>query len=549
MNAKKTFTTAFVLLLMTAAALAGCGSKDGGDTSSEGSTATKSGDKTQEMVGNMYKTGLPIVQDKVTLKFASTKAAQQKKPHEDLQVVKNFEEKTNVNIEWDVTSQGYGEKKNLMFASGDLPDVFFGSESLSDSDLVTYGSQGMLIPLEELIDKYAPNIKSILEKRPDIKKSITAPDGHIYSIPSIQEDERSELSDVLFINKKWLDQLGLPLPATTDEFEKALKAFKDNDMNGNGKKDEIPFSFVFGHNIMGIYSMYGSFGQIDNAAHITVDDSGKVAFTADKESFKQATNYFHRLYSQGLIDPEAFTQDRTVLFSKGKNKDVEILGAYVGWNQNNVVGPDRAKDYVPLPPLKGPNGTQLWTKYEPGFMSRSGFAITSSNKYPEISIRWIDELVSEKNSLEWNWGPIGIGLKEIGDGKYEFMQKEGMSADDLRHSEAPGNTSARIVLKDTLQKIKPSEQDLVRQSFLEIHKPFFNKTIYPNVIFPLEDTQKLSILQTDILDHVKKSQSQWIINGNIDAEWDKYIAQLKKMGLDELVGIYQKNYDRYQSGK
>lgn len=503
--------------------------------------------KSSDKKVDIQTSGFPIVSDKITLKYVTTRAPQQTKPHQELQVVKDMEDKTNIHIEWDATTQGYEEKKNLMFASGDLPDVFYGSESLNDMDIVTYGSQGQLIALNELIDQFAPNVKKVLEARPDIKRAITAPDGSIYSLPSMQEEEYLALNDVLFINKKWLDELGMEMPTTIDEFEEALLAFKTKDPNKNGKADEIPFSFIYGHELLGIYSMYGAFGRLDTSSHLVVED-GKVAFTADKPEFKEATAYFHKLYKQGLIDPESFTQERTVLFAKGKNKDAPILGAFVGWVPTNVVGPERANDYVALLPLKGKNGEQTWNRYREGYMTRSGFAITAKNPYPEASIRWIDAIYEEKASLEWNWGPIGITMEEKADGTYRFLPTpEGLSFDEFRHSEAPGNTSARMILNDTIKKIEKSDIQQTRSEYYEYYKPFMAKEIYPNVLFSLEDMERLTILQTDINSHIMKTQAQWIIEGNYDSEWNSYTESLKKMGAQELVDIYQRNLEAYSN--
>lgn len=524
--------------------LSGCAS--GGSGASTPSSTPAPSSPSNEASTNQ--TGLPLTNEKITLRFATTKNGQQTKPHSDLKVVKAFEEATNVQIEWDASTQGYSEKKNLMFASGDLPDVFFGPESLTENDLVRYGAQGLLMPLEELIDKHAPNIKSILEKRPDIKEKITAPDGHIYALPTIEEQEFLELSDVMFINKAWLDKLGLPVPTTTDELEAALLAFKTKDPNGNNKADEIPFTFIYGHNMMGIFSLYGAFGQPDTVDHLVLKD-GKIKFTADKPEFKEAVKYFHTLYKQGLIDPESFTQDRNVMFSKGKNKDVPIVGAYVGWNQPNVVGPDRAKDYVAVTPIKGPNGHVEWNRHQAGFFARAGFAITSENKQPELSIRWADELYKERNSLEWNWGPFGLTMEEA-DGKLKFKPTpEGMSFDDFRTSEAPGGTTARILLKDTLSKLEPSADQKLRIEYWEQYKPFLSKGSIPNMMFSVEDADRLAVVKEDIYNYVLKTQSKWIVEGNVDSEWDAYLKQLDKIGLKEMIEIYQKAYDNLQKAQ
>ena len=92
-------------------------------------------------------------------------------------------------------------------------------------DVIKYASQGMLIPLEDMIDEYMPNLKKILDENPQYRKQITAPDGHIYSLPTINELNPTT-HDKWFINKTWLDNLGLEVPTTKEELEQVLLAFK-----------------------------------------------------------------------------------------------------------------------------------------------------------------------------------------------------------------------------------------------------------------------------------------------------------------------------------
>ncbi|NOU88326.1 extracellular solute-binding protein [Paenibacillus sp. LMG 31460] len=539
MKVKKVVTSIFLTLLASSVLLSGC--------------STKSGDNpvaTPAQSANSSNNSFPIVKDKINLKFAFAKIPQQKKSTDQLKVVKDMEALTNIHIEWDAADQGYQEKKNLMFASNDLPDAFFGPGSLLEADLLKYGSQGMLIPLEKLIDQYAPNIKCLLEKNSSVKKLITAPDGHIYSIPTVVTEGGIELGEVLFVNKTWLDKLGLSVPKTTAEFEQMLMAFKDKDLNGNGKKDEIPFSFINNNALNGIFGLYGSFGLPDNASHLMLQD-GKVSYIATRPEYKEATQYLHSLYKQGLIDPEAFTQERNIYFSKGRGKEGAVFGAFAGYNAENVVGPDHAKNYVAIAPLKGPKGHQVVNMNESLSVQKPGFAITSKNKHQMESIRWIDALYDERRSIEWQLGPVGVNFKETNGDKYEYLPTpSGISYDDFRCTEAPCFGSTGALLEDTYKKIELNDKIKQRLASMEIYKPFMKKfTLPPGMFMTIEDTNRLNVINIDITDFVKKKQSQWIINGNIDSEWDSYLAQLKKVNLDEFVQIYQKTNDRFQSVK
>ncbi|WP_331436760.1 extracellular solute-binding protein [Gordoniibacillus kamchatkensis] len=155
---------------------------------------------------------------------------------------KVVEDKSKVKIKWNVVpDKSLDDKKQLMMASGDYPAVLLGA-AFSKADQMKYGQQGAFIDLKDLIDKYAPNIKKAMADIPYLKSAMTTPDGKIYAIPKINECFHCTYGEKMWINKAWLDKLGLKMPTTTDEFYEVLKAFKEKDPNGNGKADEIPFT-------------------------------------------------------------------------------------------------------------------------------------------------------------------------------------------------------------------------------------------------------------------------------------------------------------------
>lgn len=202
-------------------------------------------------------------------------------------------------------------------------------------------------------------------------------------------------------------------------------------------------------------------------------------------------------------------------------------------------------------PLKGPQGQQIVNMYEALAVSKSGFAITSANKHLEESMRWIDTIYEERHSIEWELGPVGVNFKETNGDKYDFLPTpEGMSYDDFRCSESPCYGGTVAILGDTYKKIELSAKIKTRLEYLDIYKPFMKKFTLPaGMFFTVEDSDRLNVLSTDITTFVKKKQAQWVIDGNIDAEWDSYLAQLKKSGLEEFLQIYQATYDRFESIK
>jgi putative aldouronate transport system substrate-binding protein len=231
-------------------------------------------------------------------------------PNEKL-IYQRLEEKTGVKVDWkNYTSESFIEKRNLLIAGGDLPDAILDA-SYSDYDLQKLGKDGTIIPVEDLIDQYMPNLKKVLDTKPEYKSMITATDGHIYAFPWIEElgegkESIHSIDTFPWINVEWLNNLGLEMPTTTEELKEVLLAFKNDDPNGNGIADEIPLSFIINKGGEDLAFLFSPFGLGDNWDHTVVSNDGKVIFTAAQQGYQDAMMYFAELYKDNLIDEEAF---------------------------------------------------------------------------------------------------------------------------------------------------------------------------------------------------------------------------------------------------
>ena len=493
---------------------------------------------------NFNATGLPIVKEKVTLNIIGQKAGPLTSDFSKMVLFDQVEKDTNVHIEWqNIASADYQEKKNLILASGTLPDAFWNT-GFSDFDLVTYGTNGTLIPLEDLIAKYAPNLTKVFEKRAAIKQAVTAPDGHIYSLPFSTEMGIGADPFFLSINKAWLDKLGLKIPTTLDEFHDVLVAFKTKDPNGNGKADEFPLSFMFNWWCADMADFISPFGVPDNLDHRIVRD-GKVIYSAAQPEYKAALAYLHKWYAEGLIDPESFTQDAKAYLAKGKSES-ETLGSYIWWETEEVVGPDRAKDYTLVPPLAGPSGKALVGRSNGSEYGRAAFAITKANKNPEITMRWVDTFYDPYMSAQVIWGPIGVIYKKDDNGLLVNLPlPAGVSMGEFRQTVAPEGVG--VILREDFGKVvdmEPRAKQRVKD--LEtIYVPHMEPQQYPSVFFLKQDLDILETHEKDIKDFVNQKRASWIVDGGIDTDWDGYLSQLDKMGLKDMLKVYQDALDRY----
>lgn len=529
----------FTSLLAVTTALTGCSTNKG----EKEPVKNEAVQETKEVV-------FPLEQP-VDLTMFTVKHPQVKKDYSEMQFFKNMAEKTGVNVKWNLASTADGqEQMNLLFASDDLPDVFFGPYLMSTSDIVRYGSDGQIVPLDDMInEQLTPNIVKLFEQRPEYKAYVTAPDGHIYTIPMISETMENTIPDAMFINQKWLDKLGLAMPTTTDEFYEVLKAFKTGDPNGNGAADEIPFSVVNMKNaIQGPLSLAAAFGKTwpsGNASNFRVED-GKIAFAPILEENRDFLTYINKLFKEGLIDQEIFTHDASVYAAK-LNSSPSSVGAFFFWNAS-ALPPETRDDYVIVPPLKGPSGETGWNRQDPN-NNPHGFSITKENKHPEITMKWFDELYETNTSLEATYGPFGINLEKV-DGGYTVVPSDDPG---FRYSESAGAQAPGAVLAETFSTAVPSPDAPAdrKMEYVQLLKPFTDSVIFPrNLMISLEDAELAKQWGIDVMAenaYLDQAIAKIVTGNDPEGEWKKMVEQLKKYGLEDYTAMMQRNYDSYLS--
>ncbi len=521
-NEVKKFITLFLTLVMVTALFAGCSKKTVEDHVSEVPSE------------NFNEEGLPIVDEEITLKIFSMKSPPNG-AYEDMLVFKEYEKMTNINIEWeDVPQDSFTERKNLMFASGKLPDAFYKS-SITPLEAVKYGSTGILIPLEDLIEDYAPNLTALFNESPEIKSAITAPDGHIYALPAIIELNAARTSK-FWINHKWLENLGLDEPTTPDELVEVLRAFKNDDPNGNGKQDEIPMTQRnFGSVISSFSGSWGLISQLGNNISIEND---KVSFWTISDRYKEYLQFLNKLYSEGLLDRDVFTQTEADFVGKMASGNVGIFH-----NQASDPFAKQKENYVGIAPLKGPHGDQL---HPAGPVARDfgTFAISSSNKYPYQTIRWIDHFFSDEGSIFMRYGIEGEtfyyndnGLPEHND---EILNDERGSGVAIgQFTPWPGGGSPQYLTERNASAINPPEVQAAQEAL----DPYLPDQIYGAPIFDEKTSKEVDRIRQDMDTYFEESSAKFITGGLSFDKWDDYVATIKSMGLERLIEIYQEAYD------
>lgn len=481
---------------------------------------------------NMNETGLPILKEPETYKVAMMKHNQIVKPMSEVLGVIKMQEETNIRLDIiDISPDGGAEKVNLMIATQDLPDFLMGCAP----DIEKNGALGLYIALEDLIDQYAPNVLANFEARPDMKKLLTAPDGHIYGLPRYYESGMHNIQGGMLCNMAWLEELGMEVPTTIDEFLEICRAVKGKDLNGNGKEDEIPFGAIGATTTEGFENLFGAFGQKTNTQLIYLDDDGNVQFTYSQDAYKQGIEFMHLMAQEGLLDPEMFTHNQSTYRAKGKELTYMF---YYEWAQYITFG-EEENDYQFIPALKGPDGQQNYS-WSPTSPDARGLVITKACKNPEVIVRFGDYIQDPIKSLEYSEGLFGQNIIDNGDGTYS--RKSPMEIHEVTAGSDP-----TVLLRETYQKILPGAWDIQRTFKQNLYEPVAAKAnTYPSAIKKTPDEAfELSTLETDIKQYVTQMRAKWVVEGGIEAEWDAYIKQLESMGLDRFLEIYSEMYQRY----
>ena len=479
-------------------------------------------------------------------------------------IFKRLQEKTNVEIKWTaIQSDQWADKISLNMANPDLLTDFIFSAGFGDNDLLKYADQGIIIPLEEYIDAYMPNLSAVFEKYPEYRTMCTDSEGHIWALPWIEQlgSEKTAIQTVgnmSFINKKWLDFLGLEVPTTVDEFEKVLIAFRDHaselQKKFNIEGSIIPMSCIVNDGDQDpsiIINGFGEgYGDADKGRHIAVTDDLKVICSATQQGYKEGIEWLHSLYEEGLIDPEAFTQEWSTYVSKGKSGR---YGVCFSWDIANI---DNLQDWVPLPALTADtrNITPQNGSFTSGF-DRGRCVVTAVAENPALVCAWLDQMYDPFQSPQNNWGTYGeddefdifeLGENENGEEMLKHAPLGDASPVEVREAECVGGPLAILDEYYGVYVTCPDDAQYRLDWIKDYYTPDMNtKYVYPNVFMSQEDTEELSNLQADIQKTINAKKSDWIMNGFTDADWDKYLKDLDAYGLQDYLDIFQKYLDSY----
>lgn len=489
---------------------------------------------------NFLETGDKIVKDKITLRFfAPLHSLHTKEGYNAMKLFKKMEEITNIHIEWEYGStQKYDEKRAGQWTSKNQVDAFFLWNSTEEVN--KYGKNQTIYDLTDYIYQYAPNYTSILNSNLEYKKIATMDDGRMYSTLSINDVPRDQTFKQ-YINKEWLDNLNLKMPTNVDELYNVLKAFKNDDPNGNGIPDEIPLSSASLNQTRNF--LMSAFGYVSTG--FEVNDENKIIYVPETNNYKAYLEYTAKLFKEGLLDNNTFNMDERDLSAKG-----ELVGCFDNSAAYLIVGEDNDEKYDAVSALTSSiNNKQMWLGFNT--VSPSAIIVPKTSPYVKEIVRWIDFLYSEKGIELQSFGEEGVDFTYDDESKtsFTFNVPEGKNIEEFRGTITPGVGLGVVtywkkdfVLKDNnkfTKRINKVVEDAKYMDYLKIP--------VPELIYTSNEQSRVAIIETD-LDIYMQVFEEKVVSGKLeltDDEWNKHLANLKKLKIDELIKIKNDAYERY----
>ena len=497
--------------------------------------------------------------------------------YDDNYTTQYLEEKLGIELEFILlTDDDFNTKVALWASSGEeLPDILLGSKLTDPNAIMNYGSEEYFLNVGEYLTDSSkmPNFNSIPdEDREAMLDAMTMADGNIYSFPYSVPNPWNQTAYRYYINRAWLDKLGLEVPTTLDELKEVLIAFRDEDPNGNGIKDEIPLygttNVAYGTNVL--YALMNGFtfyNAYSKNCGLEVDENGNLYAPYTTDAWKKGLEYMHELYVEGLLAPGIFTDDSTqfkaVLNAETNVVGVVTMGSYGNWT-NTATNPNYLEMEI-IPPMTGPDGV-CYTPYQENAPTPRGFIFADSDNI-DLAIRLMDEFYNTDTANVMRYGVEGV---------HWSTDPEVLSNYTSAYIEAGLYEEASIVLYEnifnathnyTWKDMAPRYQSIDEvctvcelekanyDSKAPINWQAYNLEHYldkrPEVVLPNSlklteaEAKQVQDAAVNLDDYMDQAIAEFITGlRDFESGWDQYLAELENIGLSEYIKAAQAAYDR-----
>ncbi len=493
--------------------------------------------------------------EKVTLTVLTNEGSSNELPpaSNDLPFWKWLEEYTNVHIEWEVASTvGYNEVISTRLSAGvDLPDIMM-VNTLTNAEKA--GNNGVLVDLSPYWETHFTNTNAYWDSQDvDFESHITSADGSIYALVGMAEPVEGHIT--LIYNTDWLEQLGEDVPTTLDEFTALLQKMKAaGDLNGNGKDDEV---ILTADGLNGLMSGLGTaFGieQYEAWDAFVADENGVVSSEYNSDNQKAYLKYLNELYAAGLLDKEITSMNANTLTEKIASDRVGVFCYYssfaISYGQLTPRAQESGDPYGEYFTL----GVALDSQYNNNdglFMCReravgAPTAIPSECEMVELACRWLDVLYADPMVLnvrqygiqgeDWEFDENGeVKILYPADGSPRDISAKGCGQIPLCHFQTVAQLTAGM-----------DQYPWYMEQYQKMRECTWKSPTVKHITLFKEDEQELmAYYNVDVKGVYGEYRAKFITGQlSVDSDWDTYLNEIRKMGIDELTRAWQMVHDR-----
>lgn len=442
-----------------------------------------------------------------------------------------IQKQTGINVEF-LSTRAYGNgTMDILLSSGTMPDIIeyeWHNYKYSPQKLINYG---YILELNELIDKYSPNYKAFLNEYPELAEQLCTTSGSFFTYPQLRLDTvLTQGLRGLMIRKDWLDDLGLSVPVTLDDFEQVLTAFK------NEKGASCPYvDYTNFYNIISAYGIMDTFYL----------DGDTVCFGPTAPEYKEALKLLNRWYSSGLINqPNTVTSEiaRQSIINGESGLAYGYAGSFLG-----SVNHQLKKENLNFHLIGIANPVQK-EGLKPSFcfsdtVASNCAAISGTCKHPELAARFLDFGYSKEGQLLYNFGLENYTFKMI-DGYPTYTD---VIVNDNIAKSTNMSEYARTATGPFIQRKEYLEQFYASSEQTEASAVWHNdgtKTALPNLKLTDEEHENIYLLRQNIDEYVSTMSMRFILGLEDFENFDAFTSSLKQKQVGYLTNLYQKAYNR-----
>ncbi|MBE7035491.1 MAG: extracellular solute-binding protein [Ruminococcaceae bacterium] len=457
----------------------------------------------------------------------------------DTEYAKGLVERTGITVEYIHPAAGNIEEQlNLLLASGELPDVLA-------NDWTKYGAEAAIaneyiINLNDVLDQWAPNLKATLKERPEYDKLVKTDEGNYYVFPSFRDSAIDCIYQGPIVRKDWLDSLGMEVPETIEEWDAALRAFK------NELGVAIPLSAHYKELAIMFAGAYG----VQDTFYL---DKGKIVYGPATEGYKEYLTQMNKWYTEGLLDKNVATFDWSVLATNVLNGNVGLtFGAAASgignWTIAKADDPTYELIGAKYPVMKKGDKPEFAAVASP-FLANGSAAITGQCKNVELAARWLDYGYSEEGRMYNNFGTEGVSYNMV-DGEPVFSDMimndpAGISPAMMMY--AKGTYSGTFIQDGRVVAQMQSKPAASRAAVLTWAENNMEEHLMPLTTPTIEEQAEVSNLRSELDTYVDEMTLKFIVGQESLDGFDTFVSKIESFGLERLFELYNAGLKRYNA--